>query len=257
MRWTVQLSLYLKHPQASRLAERMAPWVLHHAQATNSMRLVRLVAAEWSEDRNLAAHAHDLLVAASLDQQIGGRVRKSMGTWVNQDGASAALLRTLARAFATLTPAHVQMLGRLGDLARSAKEGVTDAVGGAISDLWSDEDFRPRLRDTLGAWFGRSRSLREAAASAFLYVALQRDPDGRPTLLRELQIPSPDWIVRGWRTVLEARLPVPLADRAFIIARRRGRRGYLYGVGDCYPRDAVHNTPADELRGQRIGTSAA
>jgi hypothetical protein len=152
-RWTVQLSLELKHPQGSQLAQRMAPWVLHHAQATRTTRLLRLVAAAWSEDRNLAEHAHDLLVMASLDEQIGSLVRKAIGAWATQEGTSAALLRTLALVFKTLTPAHLQMLGRLGDLARSTKEGVADAVGEAIHDLWSDDDIRDRLRDTLISWW--------------------------------------------------------------------------------------------------------
>ena len=39
-RWMVQLSLELKQPQGSQLAQRMAPWVLHHAQATRTTRLL-------------------------------------------------------------------------------------------------------------------------------------------------------------------------------------------------------------------------
>jgi hypothetical protein len=46
IKWTVQLSLGLKQPQASQLADRMAPWILHHAQETNSTQLLRLVAEE-------------------------------------------------------------------------------------------------------------------------------------------------------------------------------------------------------------------
>jgi hypothetical protein len=253
-RWTVQLSLELKHPLGSQLAQRMAPWVLHHAQATSTTRLLRLVAAEWSEDRNLAEHAHNLLVMASLDPQIGSRVRKAIGAWVTQEGTSAALLRTLALVCKTLTPAHLQMLGRLGDLAHSTKEGVADAVGGAICDLWNDGDLHDRLRETLTLWFSSEQEpLQQAAASAFLYLALQQDGNGQPTLLSEPQTSAPDWVIRGWRTVLEADEPTPLARRAFMawLDTAATRETFVESIGAALV-SAVHDTPTDHLRGQRF-----
>ena len=253
-RWTVQLSLELKHPQGSQLAQRMAPWVLHHAQATRTTPLLRLVAAAWSEDRNLAEHAHDLLVMASLDEQIGSLVRKAIGAWATQETTSAALLRTLALVFKTLTPAHLQMLGRLGDLARSTKEGVADAVGEAINDLWSNVDIRDRLRGTLIAWFGSDQEpLQQAAVSAFLYLALQQDGNGQPILLSEPEASAQDWVIRGWRTVLEADEPTSLARQAFMtwLDTAATRENWTEPVTAALV-SAVHDTPTDHLRGQRF-----
>jgi hypothetical protein len=254
MGWTVQLSLELKHPQGSQLAERMAPWVLHHAQATSSTRLLRLVADEWSEDSNLAVHAHEFLVMASLDPQIGSRARKALSSWANQDGASPALLKTLARVFATLTPAHEQMLGRLGDLARSVKVGVPDAVGEAITALWDNREFRPRLSSILISWLDAEQEpLRQAAASAFLHLALQRDSAGHPILVRELQPSVPDWAIRGWRAALEARGPSPTAYQAFMawLDTAATQDTSMEPVFATLV-SAVHDTPTDDLRGQRF-----
>lgn len=253
-RWTVQLSLELKHPQGSQLAQRMTPWVLHHAQATRTTRLLRLVAAAWSEDRNLAEHAHDLLVMASLDEQIGSLARKTIGAWATQETTSAALLRTLALVFKTLTPAHLQMLGRLGDLASSPKDGVGDAVGEAIHDLWSNADLRDRLRGTLIAWFGSDQeALQQAATSAFLYLALRQDGNGQPILLGKPNASGPDWVIRGWRTVLEADEPTSLARRALMawLDTAATRETWTEPVTAALV-SAVHDTPTDHLRGQRF-----
>jgi hypothetical protein len=233
----------------------MAPWVLHHAQATRTTRLLRLVAAAWSEDQNLAEQAHDLLVMATLDEQIGSLVRKTIGAWAIQETTSAALLRTLARVFKTLTPAHRhQMLGRLGDLARSTKDGVADAVGEAIHDLWSNADMHDRLRGTLIEWFGSDQeSLQQAATSAFLYLALQQDAHGQPGLLSEPQAAAPAWVIRGWRTVLEADEPTSLARRAFMawLDTAATRETWTEPVTTTLV-SAVHDTPNDHLRGQRF-----
>jgi hypothetical protein len=253
-RWTVQLSLGLKHPQGSQLAQRMAPWVLHHAQATRTTRLLRLVAAAWSDDRKLAENAHDLVVMASLDEQIGNLVRKAIGAWATQENTSAALLRTLALVFKTLTPAHPQMLGRLGDLARSTKEGVADAVGKAIHDLWSNDDIRDRLRDTLISWFDSEQEpLQRSAVSAFLSLALLQDGNGQPVLLNEPQASAPDWVIRGWRTALEADEPTPLARQAFMawLDTAATREASIEPVTAVLV-SAVHDTPTDHLRGQRF-----
>ncbi len=252
MTWTVGLSLELRRSQGADLAGRIGPWVLHNAQATNSIRLLRLVATKWSENENLAGHAHDLLVAASLDDQIGSRTRKAMGAWVNQEGSIPPLLQTLARVFATLTPAHGQMLGRLADLARSSKDGVSDAVGQAIDELWDNRVFRPTLRSTLISWFSSQQEpLQRAAASAFLQLALQQDEAGNPILLQELD--EPDWIIRGWRVALEEPEPSPLAYQAFsrwldsaVIVDR-----FFDAIFSLLVR-AVHDTPADDLRGRRL-----
>ena len=252
--WTVQLSLELKHPQGSQLAQRMAPWVLHHAQATRTTRLLRLVAAAWSEDRNLAEHAHDLLVMASLDQQIGSLARKATGAWATQEGTSAAMLRTLAMVFKTLIPAHPQMLGRLGDLAHSTKQGVADAVGEAIHDLWSNVDIRDRLRGTLISWLRSDQeSLQQAAMNAFLYLALQQDSTGQPILLSEQPASAPDWVIRGWRTVLETDEPTSLARRAFMawLDTAATRETEIEPVTAILV-SAVHDPPTDHLRGQRF-----
>jgi hypothetical protein len=253
-RWTVQLSLELKHPLGSQLAQRMAPWVLHHAQATRTTRLLRLVAAAWSEDQNLAERAHDLLVMASLDEQVGSLARKTIGAWATQETTSAALLRTLALVFKTLTPAHIQMLGRLGDLASSPKDGVADAVGEAIHDLWSNADLRDRLRATLIAWFsGDQETLQQAATSAFLYLALQQDGNGQPILLGEPNASTPEWVIRGWRTVLEADEPAPLARRSFMawLDTAATRETWTEPVTVALV-SAVHDTPTAHLRGQRF-----
>lgn len=250
MRWTVQLSLELKHPQGSQLAERMAPWILHHAQVTNSIRPLRLVASEWSEDKNLAEHAHALLTAASLDPQLGSGVRKAMGAWVGQDGASPALLQTLARVFRTLVPAHDQMLGRLGDLARSPKEGVAEAVGEAIKDLWSDNKLRPLLSGTLISWFDSDQeAMKQAAVSTFLHLARR----GLPTLLDEPAIGVPEWVVRGWRVVLEADKLSPLGGQAFMAWMDTAvLQEALMELAISTLVRAVHDTPSDYRRGLRL-----
>jgi hypothetical protein len=251
MKWTVGLTLVLGHEQGSQIAERMVPWVLHQAQAAKSTQLLRLVVTEWSQDENLAVHAHDLLVMACLDQQIGSRSRKAISTWPGQKETGAYLLKTLARVFATLAPAHKQMLGRLGEIASSSKAGVPEAVGEAVHDLWVDEEFRSTLSDTLTSWFeAEQEQLRRAATSAFLQLASQRNSEDDLILLPELR--ASDWITRGWRAVLEERQPGQLAHQAFEI--------WLDTAATAAPStspifdtlaNAVHDTPGDDLRGRR------
>ncbi|WP_138906071.1 hypothetical protein [Streptomyces chryseus] len=254
-KWTAQLCLELKHPQGTRLAQRMAPWILHHAQAARSTRLLHLVARDWSEDDNLAPHAHDLLVAAILDPEIGQLTRNATGTWAVNEDTSARLLQTLARVFQSLTPAHPkQMLRRLSELARSQKDGVADAVGAAIDALWSDDDLRTRLRSTLTSWFDSDQAaLQQTAGSAFMYLALQRDQSGEPALLGEPQAAVPDWVIRGWRTVLEAAELSLLARRACAawLDAAATREGGAERITTTLVR-AVHETPTDHLRGQRF-----
>jgi hypothetical protein len=251
MKWTVQLSVELRKPQASQLADRMTPWILHHAQATNSTRLLRLVAEEWSNNGNLAAHAYNLLVTACLDQQIGGPSRRAISRWVDQKDTKAALLRTLAPVFATLTPAYEKMLGRLGELAGSAEDGVPEAVGDAMSGLWANGEYRSGLRSTLASWFGTEQEqLRRASASAFLQLALQRDAGDNLTLHDELG--ASDWVMRGWRAVLEEHEPGPLAYEAFMAwmdnaATSGNSREQIF----ITLVSAVHETSKDDHRGLR------
>jgi hypothetical protein len=255
LQWTTRLSRELERPEESQLAEqlatRMIPWVLHHTQATSSAALLRLVASEWSESKNLATNAHDLLVMACLDQKVGSRSRRAIGSWVNQKETTAELLRTLARVFGTLTPAHKNFLGRLGDLAASEMEGVPEAVGEAIRNLWANDEFRPILRKKLISWFDiENEHLRQSAASAFLQLSLQRDTDGSLTLLRELG--ASDWVMLGWRAVLDEPKPGALANHAFM--------EWLDAAATTVTRaepifttlvSAIHDTPKDDLRGTR------
>jgi hypothetical protein len=128
---------------------------------------------------------------------------------------------------------------------------VPEAVGGAISDLWANDEYQPRLRGTLTSWFGAEQEqLRRAAASAFLQLALQRGAGENLTLLGELR--TSDWVMRGWRAVLEEDQPSPLAHQAFMAwldeAAASGtskEKIFTILVG------AVHDTPKDDLRGLR------
>jgi hypothetical protein len=143
------------------------------------------------------------------------------------------------------------MLGRLGELAGFAEEGIPEAVGDAISDLWANGEYRPSLRSTLTSWFGAEHEqLRQAAASAFLQLALQRDTDENLTLLSELR--TSDWVMRGWRAVLEEHQPGPLAHQAFMAwldyaATPGVSKEEIFAVLVS----AVHDTHKDDLRGLR------
>jgi hypothetical protein len=257
LKWTIRLSrdLELERPEESHLAEqlasRMIPWVLNHTQATNSTSLLRLVASEWSESRSLDSYARGLLVMACLDPKVGSRSRRAVVSWVNQKDTSPALLQTLARLFGSLTPAHKRFLGRLGELASSETKGVSQAVGEAIRDLWENEEFRPNLRNELTSWFDSENEQRkQAAASAFLRLALQRDTDGNLTLLSELG--TSDWVMRGWRAVLDERQPSSLTYSAFIawmdvavVSTTAAEAIFATLVS------AVHDTSEDEGRARR------
>lgn len=251
-KWTAQLAINLKPPYGPQLAERMAPWAVHHAQATRSTRLLRVVATDWSENRDLAPHARDLLVTASLDPQIGHLTRNALGTWIKDPNTEAPLLKTLAWTCQRLAPAHpVQMLGRFGVLASSAKDRVADTVGEVIDQLWNDEDLRPRLLRTLISWLDSGQEApRQSAASAFLNLARQCDDEGRPILMRELEATDGDWVIRGWRTVLEASEPTRLACEAGAVwldaaVTSEAIRGQITAAFV----EAVHTT--DHLRGRR------
>ncbi|MCZ0975591.1 hypothetical protein O1L55_38880 [Streptomyces albulus] len=263
MRWTAQLCMDLPASKAGNLAERLAPWILHHAQAARSTRTLLVVATNWSADRTLDKHAHALLVTAALDPEIGQLTRNATSNWIEKDNAH--LLRTLAHVFQSVTPAHPeQMLRRLGDLAGSLdqraqfdaerKAGVAEAVGAAVDALWGADDLRPLLRKTLNTWFASDqKGQRQAAASAFMYLALQRDDTGSPVLLSGSEGTVPDWVIRGWRTALESEEPTSLA--------RRACAAWLdAAVAHPYTADlisstmvrAVHETPSDHLRGLRF-----
>lgn len=254
VRWTVQLSRELRRsPEsriAERIAERMTPWVLHQAKVANSTRLLRLVAEGWSEEENLAEHAHALLIAASLDPQIGSRVRRAMGAWISQDSATAALLRTLVHVFKTLAPAHEQMLARLGDLASSAHDDVAEAVGESIKNLWNNPNLHDSLRDTLISWFDEDQEAkRRAAVGTFLQLA----SGSTSTLIEERTNDIPDWVIRGWQVVLEADKLGPIHGTAF--------RAWLdSAASDTVLLDAaittlvkaVHDSPTDHRRALRL-----
>jgi hypothetical protein len=89
--------------------------------------------------------------------------------------------------------------------------------------------------------------------SAFLHLALQQDGNGQPILLSGPQASTPDWIIRGWRTVLEADEPTPLARRAFMawLDTAATQDASTEPVTAALV-SAVHNTPTDHLRGQRF-----
>lgn len=255
LRWTIRLSRELERPEESHLAEqlagRMVPWVIHHTKATNSISLLRLVVSEWSESKTLSTNAYDLLVMACLDKEIGTKSRRAISSWVNQKDTTPAMARTLARVFATLTPAHRNFLGRLGDLADSEMKGVPEAVGEAIRDLWVNEDFHLNLRNTLISWFDTGNEhLRQAAASAFLQLALQRDSNENLSLLSELG--NSDWLARGWRAVLDEDQPGRLAYQAFAEWMDTAATS-VTAAGPIFATlaNAVHNTPKIENRGSR------
>ncbi|MET9834784.1 hypothetical protein ABZ078_37145 [Streptomyces sp. NPDC006385] len=172
-KWTAKLCLELEQTQGTQLAERMLPWALHHLQASRSTRLLRQVADDWAQEDTLAPHAHDLLVAAMLDPQTAQLVKNATDRWSEDPKTSPPLLRTLARVFRTLAPAQpTPMLRRLSTLASLQKPGVADAVGEARNTLFSNEELRPQVHQTLDAWFtSNDRALQHAAASAFLHLA--------------------------------------------------------------------------------------
>ncbi|MFF5802527.1 hypothetical protein [Streptomyces sp. NPDC012746] len=254
--WTAKLCLGLEPDQQARLAQRMAPWALHHAQASRQTKLLYRVAEDWSQDDDLVRHAHDLLVTAILDPEVGQLTRNATTRWASSGESSAHLLRTLARVFQTLVPTHPGlMLRRLGDLAVSQKDGVAEAVGMALDALWGEDELRPQVRDTLDTWFTSGHhGLRRSAASAFMNLALQRDDSGQPALLTAPGEALPDWAIRGWRTALEAEEPTALGRRACAVwldaAAATGEDAADRIVATFV--QAVHETAADHLRGRRV-----
>ncbi|QBJ91007.1 hypothetical protein D0Z67_12300 [Streptomyces seoulensis] len=263
MKWTAQLCVKLPTSQAENLAERLAPWILHHAQAARSTRMLLVVAENWSANSTLQRQAHALLVTAALDPQIGELTRKAAGSWAERQN-SAPLLKTLAAVFQSVTPAHPRrMLRRLGDLAGSLDERaqlgatekaeVAEAVGAAIDALWGDDDLHPQLRETLNTWFdSEHKGQQQAAASAFMYLALQQDELGAPALLTGPGT-VPDWVIRGWRTALEAEEPTSLARQACAawLDASATRPSASDRIFSTLVR-AVHDTPTDHLRGLRF-----
>ncbi|MBV2151274.1 hypothetical protein [Kitasatospora sp. SUK 42] len=252
--WTAELCKELGKAEGIRLATRMIPWIQHHLQSTRSTRLLQRVVADWSADGDLAPIAHTLLVGAALLPQVDRLTLDAIDTWLDKGDTPASLLQTLARTCQSLAPAHpTRMLRRLGVLADSTADGVADAVGNAVNALWSDEDLRPRLHTTLVSWLDSPHeSLRDAAASAFLNLA-QQEFEGVPALLYEPGTPAAPWVVTGWRTVLEALDPSPLAHRAGqawlnSAATVPGSQEQILATLVS----AVHDTPTDYLRGQRV-----
>jgi len=252
--WTANLCADLKDKaDGALLAERMAPWVLHHVQATRSTRLLRRVVSDWSEHDNLAPHAQTLMATAALDSLVGQLTRNAIDAWIANVDTPAKLLCTLALVCQNLAPTNPEgMLRRLGNLARSTSSGVPEVVGEAITALWSDEELRPGLQNTVIKWFDSDQEpLRRAAANAFLNLALQL-ADGVPVLL-EPRAPAADWVVTGWRVSLEVDEPSALVHRAAYAwldaAARSDQETCEQVMGTLV--DAVHNVPVTSLRGQR------
>ncbi|MEU8975630.1 hypothetical protein AB0D11_41620 [Streptomyces monashensis] len=251
--WTAKLCLELKPAQRTQLAQRMAPWALHHAQAARSTRLLHLIAEDWAQDDTLAPHARDLLVTAMLDPEIGQLTWNATNRWAEHRDSSPRLLQTLSRVYQTLAPVHPErMLRRLGGLA--LKDGAADTVGEAINALWSNDELRPQVRDTLDQWFTSDHTmLQRSASSAFMYLTLQQDQAGAPALLGTCPSTPPDWVIRGWRTALESDEPTLLARRASAVwlDAAASRPDTTEQITTTLVR-AVHDTPSDHLRGQRF-----
>ncbi|WP_285570273.1 hypothetical protein [Streptomyces sp. RTGN2] len=261
--WTAQLCVDLAASKAEKLAERLAPWILHHAQAARSTRTLLGVASNWSTDDTLDRQAHALLVTAALDPEIGQLTRNATSNWIEKN--HAPLLKTLAHVFQSVTPAHPeQMLRRLGYLAGSLdkrvqfdagqKAEVAEAVGAAVDALWADDSLRPLLRRTLNTWFASDqKGQQEAAASAFMHLALQQGDTGSPILLSGSEDTIPEWVICGWRTALESEEPTSLT-------RRAGAAWLDAAVAQPETADlisstmvrAVHETPSDHQRGLRF-----
>lgn len=256
--WTAQLCLGLKREPRAQLAQRMAPWILHHAQAARSTRLLRLIASDWAQDDILAEQAHDILVAATLDPQIGQLARNAIHRWASNDASSSRLLQTLAKVYGTLTPVSPEtMLRRLGDLAHTAaklaKQDVADAVGQAINGLWSNDTLRPQIRNTLRAWFAsENMGHQRAASSAFMHLALKRDPSGAPALLTN-ETSAPEWVIQGWRTALESDQPDTLTHQAssLWLDAAVAQPDTAQKIIATLVR-AVHDTAGDRMRGLRF-----
>lgn len=253
-RWTAKLCLDIGKKQGTQLAERMIPWALHDLQASRSTKLLRQVADDWAQEDALAPHAHDLIVAAILDPQTAQLVKNAADRWTGQSDTSPPLLRTLAHVFQTLTPAQpARMLRRLGTLASSQKPGVADAVGEALNTLFSSEKLRPQVRQTLDSWFtSTDQALQHAAASAFVHLAAQRDPAGLPALLHTSDAEAAPWVVRGWRTTLEAEKPSPAAHHACAVwlDAATTRPDTTERILSTLIR-SVHGVTGHDLRGQR------
>ncbi|MFE2506275.1 hypothetical protein [Streptomyces rubiginosohelvolus] len=263
IRWTAQLCVDLPATKAEKLAERLAPWILRHAQAARSTRTLLVVTTNWSANTTLDKQAHALLVTAALDPEIGQLTRNATRDWIEKD--SAPLLKTLAHVFQSVTPAHPeQMLRRLGDLAGSLdqranfdvgeKAEVAEAVGEAIGALWADDGLRSPLRKTLSIWFASDRKgQQQAAASAFMHLALQKDDTGSPILLSGAENSVADWVIRGWRAALEFEGPTSLTRRACAVWLDAAVEHP--DVADLISSTmvrAVHKAAGDHLRGLRF-----
>ncbi|MFC5147132.1 hypothetical protein [Streptomyces aureoversilis] len=251
-KWTVDQCLALEQPHQSALAERVTPWVLHHCQSTRSTRFLRSVATRWSENSRLLSHAVNLLVATSLDAQIGSLTRNAITKWIEQPKTTVALKCAITKACQHLAPVHpTSMLRRLAELAATAEPEVGVTVGESINALWDDSELRPRLHEALTNWLESEKpTVQRAAGNAFLHLAMKLDDTGMPTLLSDDK--APIWVVNSWRSILEAddlsslalRVSTSWLDASAVSPEAREI------VADVFVR-AVHDTPKEARRGIR------
>ena len=257
-RWTVGQSVELKHPIGTRLADRVAPWILHHSRTTRTTQLLQSVVTRWSAKPELKHQAKDLLAAACLDPRIGRLTRDRILKWAGATDTVPELKILMAAVCQDLTPVYPkEMLLRLARLAQSTEPKVSDAVGQAINELWNRDDLRQKVYETIRAWARDSgSSTRRSADSAFLYLADRRGPSGLPTLLEDLPSTDEDdvsWVVGCWRTVLENRKPTVITHKAFetwmdaALAMPEARDMIL----DVFVQ-AVHATTSDAFRAVRL-----
>jgi len=251
-KWTVGQCLQLDQLHQAALADKVIPWVLHHARTTRSTSFLRSVATQWSEESQLVDRAVQLLTVACLDPEIGQLVRNATGDWIGQARTTVALKLTLGRVFEGLASSYPKStLRRLADLGESPQPEIGEAVGAVIKALWTDPDLRSRLDELLTSWSASTRpEARRAAANAFLWLAFDVDGTGRPALLAGGTAEA-SWIVDSWRRVLE--------DDLNELAFKAGSAWLDAMTASPEQRDAivnvfvraVHDTPVADRRGTR------
>ncbi len=185
---------------AVRVAERVAPLILRRIFATRNVTRLKEVVSTWARMRSLHRPAAQLLLAASLHDEIGSSVRQALLSWARQNDTDLKIIVAHVCGGDLVDVRPTDAIYRLAVLGETQDAAVTELVSAAVRRLWLSEHHAQMQRFVIyhsGA--DRTEASRRAGAALMALLGRQLVDGPVPTLTGD----HDKMLTTGWTALLD------------------------------------------------------
>ncbi|MGW1838658.1 hypothetical protein [Streptomyces sp. NPDC002067] len=196
------------------LAERIGDFAVRWAVRHRRQEPLEEIVKTWHENpkKGLWPLATTLLDDAAVHPASAPYIHTMLLAWANRKKDAALPLAVVSVCAGKFGRTHTgKALRRLRHVAESEHPEVAEALQDAVRTLWADISVRPLLFKDIADWCGNEKTKDTVGRQTFAALATVTGPEslGIPLILdnpnqgdEEEFHPSPEGLVKGWRTLL-------------------------------------------------------